>query len=234
MTRIKKPSILFIGLFFLLGACMNLKQPSKKIECYTLEYPSPKIGGLTPLPDVIRVDRFTAAPPYNTSQMIYRNQSFERNAYVYYKWQTNPGAIVTTLVNRDLRNSALFKAVLNPESRFSSSYIIEGTVDEFFEWDTPEAWKAVLGVSVILTKKNTERISNTILFQKTYRQVQACRRKHPKAVAEAMSQAMSKISDEIIKDVYDYLNKGKINSTSANHSAKRRQNIFAGYAAEAF
>ena len=205
MKRIKKPPILLIGLFLLLGACMNLKQPSKKIEYYTLEYPSPKIGDLTPLPDVIRIDRFATASPFNTSQMIYRNQSFERNTYVYYKWQTNPGAIVTTLVNRDLKNSGLFKAVLNPGSRFSSLYIIEGTVDEFFEWDTPDAWKAVLGVSIILTKKNTEKISNTILFQKTYHDVQTCRRKHPEAVAGAMSQALSKISEEIIKDVYDYL-----------------------------
>jgi ABC-type uncharacterized transport system auxiliary subunit len=226
MTRIKKPSILFIGLFFLLGACMNLKEPSQEIQYYTLEYPSPKINALPPLPDVIRIDRFTTAPPYNTSQIIYRDQSFERNAYVYYKWQTSPGAIVTTLVNRDLRNSGLFKAVLNPESRFFSSFVIEGTVDEFFEWDTPDAWKAVLGLSVILTKKNSERISDTILFQKTYHQVQACRIKHPKAVAEAMSQALSTISEELIRDVYDCLKKDKINTVSTNQSEQRRQDIF--------
>jgi ABC-type uncharacterized transport system auxiliary subunit len=205
MKRTNKPFILFIGLFLLLGACMNLKQPAKKIDYYTLEYPSPQIGALPPLPYVIRVDRFTTASPYNTSQIIYRNQSFETNAYVYHKWQSTPGAFVTTLVNRDLKNSGLFKAILNPESQFSSSYIIEGTVDEFFEWDTPDAWKAVLGVSIILTKKNTEEISNTILFQKTYHQTQRCRLKHPKAVAEAMSRALSKISEEMIKDVYDCL-----------------------------
>ncbi len=234
MQRIKKPHVLLTGLVLFLGACMNLNQPSKKIECYTLEYPSPQISALTPLPCVVRIDRFTTAPPFNTSQMIYRNQTFERNAYVYYRWETNPGAIVTTLVNRDFKNSGLFQAVLNPESRFSSSYNIEGTVDEFFEWDTPAAWKAVLGVSIILTRKNTDKISNTILFQKTYHQDQACRRKHPKAVAEAMSRALSKISEEIIKDVYDCLKKDKINTTSANQSAKRRRNIFTGYTAEIF
>ena len=208
MKRINKPFILFISLSLLLVACMNLKQPTKKIEYYTLEYPSPKIDDVTPLPYVIRVDRFTTTPPYNTTQIIYRDRSFERNAYVYHKWQTNPGAIVTTLVNRDMKNSALFKAVLNPESRLSSSYIVEGTVEEFFEWDAPKAWKAVLGVSIILTKKNTGDIDNTILFQKTYHQAQQCQRKHPKAVAEAMSQALSKISKEIIKDVYHRLKNG--------------------------
>jgi ABC-type uncharacterized transport system auxiliary subunit len=208
MKRINKPFFLVIGSVLLLGACMNLKQPAIKVEYYTLEYPSPQFDGLTPLPYIIQVDRFTTAAPYNTSQIIYRNQSFERNAYVYHNWQTNPGAIVTTLVNRDLKNSGLFKAVLNPESRFSSSYSVEGSVDEFFEWDEPNTWKAALGISIILTKKDPQDMSNTILFQKTYHQTQKCRRKHPKAVAEAMSRALSEISKMMIKDIYDCLKNG--------------------------
>ncbi|MGD8449058.1 MAG: hypothetical protein PVF36_07465 [Desulfobacterales bacterium] len=44
-----------------------------------------------------------------------------------------------------------------------------------------------------------------ILFQKTYREEAPCKRKNPRALAEAMSYAMSKISEQIIKDVYDCL-----------------------------
>ncbi|MEJ2656027.1 MAG: ABC-type transport auxiliary lipoprotein family protein [Desulfobacterales bacterium] len=205
MKQINKCLILFVGLFLLLGACMNLKQPAEKIEYYALEYPSPQIDDLPPLPYVLRVDRFTTSSSYNTSQMIYRDRSFKRKAYIYHKWQTTPGALVTALVNRDMKNSGLFKAILSPGSRFSPSYIIEGTVDEFFEWDTSDAWKAILSVSIILSKKNSEDISESILFQKTYHQAQVCRRKHPKAVAGAMSRALSKISEEMIKDVYDCL-----------------------------
>jgi cholesterol transport system auxiliary component len=184
---------------------VSLKQPVNKIEYYTLEYPPPQIGTLNPLPHVIRMDRFTAAPPYNTSQIIYRDQSFKRDAYVYYRWQTNPGAIVTTLLNRDIKNSGLFKAVLDPGSRFSPSYMIEGTVDEFFEWDTQNAWKAILTVSIMLTEKNKNDTKNRILFQKTYRKAEICQEKKPKAVAEAMSLGLSKISKEMITDIYDCL-----------------------------
>jgi ABC-type uncharacterized transport system auxiliary subunit len=197
--------LIFLSLPILFGACASLNKPTNKIEYYTLEYPPPQMETLNPLPHVIRMHRFTAAPPYNTTQIIYRDQSFKRNAYVYYRWQTNPGATVTTLLNRDINNSGLFKAVLDPSSRFSSSYMIEGTVDEFFEWDTQNAWKAILTVSVILTEKNKNDIKNRILYQKTYRKAEICQQKKPKAVAEAMSQALSKISDEMIKDVYDCL-----------------------------
>jgi ABC-type uncharacterized transport system auxiliary subunit len=205
MKWFNKFFFLFLSLPILFGACVSLKQPVNKIEYYTLEYPPPKIKTLHPLPHVIRMDRFTVAPPYNTSQIIYRDQSFKRNAYVYYRWQTNPGATVTTLLKRDIKNSGLFKAVLNPGSRFSSQYMIEGTVDEFFEWDAQNAWKAILTVSIILTEKNKNDIKNRILYQKTYRKAEICQQKKPKAVAEAMSQALSKISEEMIIDVYDCL-----------------------------
>lgn len=197
--------LLFLSFPILFGACVSLNQPVKKIEYYTLEYPLPQIKTLNPLPHVIRMDRFTVAPSYNTSQIIYRDQSFKREAYVYYRWQTNPGAIVTTLLHRDIKNSGLFKAVLDPGSLFSSPYRIEGTVDEFFEWDTQKAWKAILTVSIILNEKDQKDIKNRILFQKTYRKAEICQQKKPKAVAEAMSQALSKISEEMIIDVYDSL-----------------------------
>ncbi len=205
MKWFNKFFLLFLSLPILFVACVSLKQPVNKIEYYTLEYPPPQIKPLHPLPHVIRMDRFTVAPSYNTSQIIYRDQSFKRNAYVYYRWQTNPGATVTTLLKRDIKNSGLFKAVLNPGSRFSSPYMIEGTVDEFFEWDTQNAWKAILTVSIILTEKNKNDIKNRILYQKTYRKAEICQQKKPKAVAEAMSQALSKISEELIIDVYDCL-----------------------------
>ena len=197
--------LLFLSLPILFGSCVSLKQPVNKIEYYTLEYPPPQLETLNPLPYVIRMDRFTAAPPYNTTQIIYRDQSFKRNAYVYYRWQTNPGATVTTLLNRDIKNSGLFKAVIDSGSRFSPSYMIEGTVDEFFEWDAQNAWKAILTVSIILTEKDNIDIKNRILFQKTYRKAELCKQKRPKALAEAMSLALSKISKEMIIDVYDYL-----------------------------
>jgi len=197
--------LIFISLPILFGACVSLKQPVNKIEYYTLEYPPPQMETLSPLPHVIRMDRFTVAPPYNTSQIIYRDRSFKRDTYVYYRWQPNPGAIVTTLLNRDIKNSGLFKAVLEAGSRFSSSHMIEGTVDEFFEWDTQNEWKAILTVSIILTEKNKNDIKNRILYQKTYRKAEVCQQKKPRAVAEAMSQALSKISEEMIKDVYDCL-----------------------------
>ena len=95
--------------------------------------------------------------------------------------------------------------MIDSGSRFSPSYMIEGTVDEFFEWDAQNAWKAILTVSIILTEKDKIDIKNRVLFQKTYRKAEICKQKRPKALAEAMSQALSEISKEMIMDVYNSL-----------------------------
>ncbi|MBW1887574.1 MAG: membrane integrity-associated transporter subunit PqiC [Deltaproteobacteria bacterium] len=208
MKLYRKIFFLFIGLSLLFCACLNLKQPRNKIEFYTLEYHPPQLGDLKPLPFVIRLERFIVAPTYDTNRIIYRDQSFKRDAYAYYKWRANPGDLITHFLNRDIRHSGLFKAVLPFDSRSAASHMLEGTVDEFFEWDTKENWKAVLSISIILMADTEPDISKRIIFQKSYRATSVCQQKHPRALAKSMSQAMEEISGQIIKNIYSYLRGG--------------------------
>jgi len=207
MSYYRKTFFLLLGILIFLGACFNLKQPSHKIEFYTLEYDPPQLTGLKPLPFVIRVERFSVAPEYNSSRIIYRDKSFTRDTYVYYRWRANPADLVTSFLSRDAQQSGLFKAVLPYDSRFPSSFLLEGSVDEFFECDTEERWEAVLSVSITFMKKNEPGSNKKILFQKHYHAREPCDRKNPRALAEAMSRAMSAVSKEIIESLYTCLKK---------------------------
>ena len=109
---------------------------------------------------------------------------------------------MTYLLRRDLQQSGLFKAVVSRESRLPSVYVLEGSVDEFLEWNKEMGWEAFLSLSVILMQENEPDISKKILFQKTYFSNKPCRQKNPGALAEAMSSAMSEISKQIIIDIY--------------------------------
>lgn len=203
----KKISVLLLGLCLPLGACLNLRQPSHKIDYYTLEYDPPQISGVKPLSVVVRIERFSVAPSYNTNRIIYRNSSFKRNAYVYHQWRASPADLVTHFLSRDMKQCNLFQAVLSYDSRFASSYVLEGSVDEFFEWDTDKTWKAVLSLTVLLMAEKEPDVSKKILFQKTYRVNELCKQKNPQAMAKAMSQAMAKVSEKITKDIYSLLSK---------------------------
>ena len=196
--------LFFCSLFFLAG-CSALQKTKPKIHHFTLEYTVPKIEGLKPLQAVLRVDRFGVAPAYNSNRMIYQDKSFKRDEYVYSKWIANPGNIATYFLARDLRDSGLFKAAFTYKSHLAASYAVEGSVDEFFEWDTPEGWKAVLGVNITLVVLNEPDVSKRILFQKSYRVIKPCKDEHPRGLAETMSLAMREVSEKIIRDIYTVL-----------------------------
>ncbi len=205
MDRYARFLCLLIILSVCLGGCFNLKQPSRKMDYYMLEYESPKTEGRKPVSVVVRVERFSVAPTCNTNRIVYRDTSFKRNTYSYHQWRANPGDLVTHFLNRDLMGSGLFRAVLSHDSRSPSSHVLEGSVDEFFEWDRNDRWMAVLSLSITLMVDKEPDVSKRILFQKTYSTKQACSRKNPQSLAEAMSRAMAELSREIMEDIYGHV-----------------------------
>ena len=198
--------ILFVILLVVVG-CLGKQLSIPRTDYYTLEYDPNKFENLKPLSIVIRIDRFSVAPLYNTNKIIYKTKRFKQNAYNYHKWHANPGDMVTYFLLRDMKQSSLFKAIFEPGVRFSPSHVISGTVDEFFEQDEKGSWKAVLSVSITLIIENEPDISKRILFQKSYNTNKKCGRKNPRALANAMSSAMAGISEMIITDVYKSLSK---------------------------
>lgn len=205
MNGIKTLRLLSPILCLLILSCMNFKQPSNKIEYYTLEYEAPVPKEVTPVSEVIRVFRFTVAPTYNTNQLVYRDQAYKRETYHYHKWRANPGDLVSYYLTRDLKRSGLFMAVLPYDSKIPSSCMLEGTVDEFYEWDTAQSWSAVLTLTVTLMAENEPDISRRVLLQKTYSVREPCEQKNPRFLAQAMSRAMAKISGEIMHDIHNRL-----------------------------
>jgi cholesterol transport system auxiliary component len=194
-----------MGLALLLSACLDLKQPSNKIDYYSLEYDPPRIGDRQPLAEVIMVEQFSVTPLYNTSKIIYRERSYKRSAYTYHKWRANPGATVTYLLARDMQQSQLFKAVVTRHSRLPHAYLLEGSVDEFLEFDTTDGCQAVLTLSIVLMAANEPDLDKKIRLQKTYQMSKPCERQNPDAFVKAMSHAMAEASEKIINDVYQNL-----------------------------
>jgi ABC-type uncharacterized transport system auxiliary subunit len=206
MVRYQKITGVLLGLTLSLTGCLNLKQPRNQIEYYTLEYETAPAGNHLPLlNEVIRVKQFSVSPVYNSNRIIYRDKSFIRQAYTYYKWRANPADLVTYYLMRDMQTSGRFKAVVSRNSSVPASCLLEGTVDDFLESDGMKTWEAVLEVSLVLMDENEPDISRKILFQKSYRARKPCRQKTPQALAAAMSLAMSEVTSQIINNIYNVL-----------------------------
>jgi ABC-type uncharacterized transport system auxiliary subunit len=202
MTARTVPFTLLLLVSFLLPACVDLKQPYREIVYYTLEYSPPEFPELDPLPAIVRVERFTVAPEYDSERIIYRDEAHARNAYAYHRWRARPGRLTGDFLARDLRRSGLFQAVFTEQSGRWADYALEGSVEEFLEWDQEEQWLAVLSIAVTLLAPPEKNISQRIVFQKTFSARRPAARKHPQAVAEAMSLAMTEISAEVIRAIH--------------------------------
>jgi ABC-type uncharacterized transport system auxiliary subunit len=205
MTLTQRSLILLV--LFSCCACSSLKQPGQKIDYYTLEYEPPQVQGIATLPFVLKVERFSVSPMYNTLQIIYRDRSFRREAYPYERWRAGPGDLVTYYLSRDFKHSDLFRAVAPHESRVEPSLIMEGSVDEFFEWDSDDGWKAVLTVSTVLLSHPEPDPSKRIIFQKTFHAVKPCRKRNVASLSEAMSEAMAEVSAQVIRTTVQHLAK---------------------------
>lgn len=196
---------MMVLLLFIMGACTSLQQPSLRVDHYTLEYAPPPPVGRQALSVILRVERFSVAASYNTQQMVYREGSFKRETYAYHRWRANPGDLVSDNLARDMRQSGLFQAVVQEGSTVAATHIVEGSVDEFFEWSSGEGWKAALTVTATLIKAKEIDTSKKILFQQRFHVLQPCREKSPTGFAEAMSEAMSRVSGQIMKTMHEHL-----------------------------
>jgi ABC-type uncharacterized transport system auxiliary subunit len=204
MHRLRTVLVLLLGSFLLFGGCFGGKT-SQNVEFYVLEYDPPKISGLEPISAVILVERLNVAPEYASNQIIYRDKSYKRDTYAYHKWRTTPKELVTQLLERDLKRSGLFKAVLASNSTFPATHKLGGSVDEFFEWDNEKSWKAVLSISITVVAEDEKDENKKILLQKSYHSEKPSKHRNPRSLAEAMSLAMAEISENIIRDVYNLL-----------------------------
>lgn len=208
IQRIQKPFFLFLSgcLFFcliLLAGCLNLQRPARYVEQYTLEYSPPEISGLAFIEASLTLDRFQEARAFNTSAMIYRPEPFKLDAYQYHRWRVHPADLVGDHLLRDLRKSALFRAVFSHLDPQEGRFILEGGVEEFLEIEEQNQRQAVLALSVTLLDSSARRLPDRVLFQKRYRFQEPLEEKTPRGLAKGLSQAMRKCSEALIRDVHE-------------------------------
>jgi ABC-type uncharacterized transport system auxiliary subunit len=154
------------------------------------------------LPTVLRVDRFSAAPPFNSPAIVYADKGLHRNAYASHQWIAPPGEVLAFVLARDLRHSGGFQGVLPPDATTYATHVVNGWLEECLEVDRPEGWTAVLSLHITVSAAREPDLSRRVLLQKSYRTTSPTTEKTPAALAEAMSRAAAQASSAIVEDIY--------------------------------
>jgi ABC-type uncharacterized transport system auxiliary subunit len=185
---------------FLASCFPGGKQPYA-VQLYTLEYAFSAPTD-TRLDEVVRIDRFFATQSYNTSAMFYRPEPYKMVAYNYHRWRMSPADMVAERLLRDFGSSGLFRAVFSYKEKEDSRFVVDGGVEEFLQSREDGDWCVILSVQVNLLDRDRSNTRERLLFQKRYRSVEPVVKESPAEFARGMSRAMSKVSEEILKDVY--------------------------------
>lgn len=207
MKRLANTALLLV-LLFLAAGCAGTKGAAVAFDYYTLEYDTALKKEVPPekmLPVVLRVDRFAAAPEYETDRMVYRDATNRRSVYYYHKWRAVPADLVTFFLRRDLAESGWFAGVLGPESGSANTHVLDGTVEEFLEWDNETSCEAVITVNVALLDPRETDATKHVLLQQRFTARKECEARRPVFVARAMSGAMAQLSLEIGAALHEVL-----------------------------
>lgn len=197
---------LLIAAALMLNACVGSQSPIL-VKQWILEYPPPAVKRSDPLDVSLKLERFSAAMAYVSSDMVYSPAPSERAIYPYDRWRVSPADLVGDMFLRDLRNSVLFMAVLSPQQRGPARFRLEGGVEKFLEVDEGQNWQAVLAVTLTLIDTKQKRLPGLVVFQKNYQQGATIADKSAAGLAAAMGEAMARISPVMIKDVHQAVKK---------------------------
>jgi ABC-type uncharacterized transport system auxiliary subunit len=190
-----------VSIVLSLVACSFGGKPSVMVEQYALEYPPPSVQSISPMDEVIRLERFSVAQVFNHVKMVYRQKPTQYNDYAYHRWRANPGDMVGDSLLRDLRTAGIFKSVFSYRDMENTPFILKGGVGEFYESDEKDGRKAILSVHITLIDTTSGELAKQIIFQKNYRYEEPVTEKTVQGFAQAMSRAVEKLSGQVITNI---------------------------------
>jgi ABC-type uncharacterized transport system auxiliary subunit len=195
-----KAAIVFVALVLCAGCLQRTKVPYVA-DYFTFDYSLPASPGLSPVDGLVRVERFSVAQAFNSMAMVFKPEAYRFDSYPYSRWRVNPGDMTGDFLIRDLRKAGLFRGVFSHHNDEPVRFVLNGDIEEFFEYDEGTAGNAILAVNVSLLDMKEKEITRRLRFQKTYRYSKILDQKSPEGFAKAMSTNMALFSEQLIRDL---------------------------------
>jgi ABC-type uncharacterized transport system auxiliary subunit len=192
-----------IVLSFLIAGCVGGGKPQYNVENYLLSYAAPSSDKLDALAASIKLDRFSIAATYNSTNMIFRNDTYSLDSFNYSRWAVNPADMIADSLLRDMRASGLFRAIFSRYEGDEERFLISGGIEEFYLRMDKSNKTAVISIVISLKDTWKKETGKRMMFQKKYVREEPLQELSPRGYSQAASQAMLVISQQIINDIYE-------------------------------
>jgi uncharacterized lipoprotein YmbA len=185
---------LIVGLCLSLAGC-GLTTPRPEVHHYTLALrvadPTASAAKAT-----LVVRPLSAHDPYNQERLVYRSSPYQLDFYNSHRWAAAPTEQVAEWTRQYLRSAGLFSAV-SPTGDGMADFTLNGRIRQCDEVDHDNTWEAILSVDFWLTRSD----QRTPLWFHTYTATQTTAKRHPSAIAEAMSHNLETILGRLAGDL---------------------------------
>lgn len=175
--------------------CVKIKKAYPDKRNYVLEAQRPDSSPRTPpRADSICVRNFTVSPRYESGELVYRHSELNYAADFYNRFFVSPEILVTEETRTWLKESGMFRNMLEPGSHAIPQYILEGYVATM-QGDFRKSPLAVLEIQFLVS--DGADAPGRILMQKDYRREVPL----PKAEANALVQGLNQALAQILQDL---------------------------------
>ncbi len=200
---------LLIGISLSLTSCISLKSDYPKITYYRLPQKTVQKGipagsavsSVLSVREILLVKTFTIDTEFDTEQILALNGTSEIQPYNYFRWIAEPRELVTAYVVNHLQASGNFVGgVMTETTSVAPTLQMECRIAEFVARNMGNgAPSAAITLHVVVQRASGA--NSPVILQKTYSQTSPRTNGEAASIPEAMSEALSKITDAMIVDI---------------------------------
>jgi cholesterol transport system auxiliary component len=192
--------LLLLALVSLLTGCLS--RPALHTQTLAFDPPAdlpPK--GATRSQRVVSIRSLRVAAPFDDRSLVYRVRDFSYEADPYAEFLVSPGESLRPPIRSWMRQSDLFKTVVEPGSALKPNTMAEITVLELYgDFREPPEPAAVLTVRFVLLD-SPEGIAGKLAFEGEYSRRVLLKAKSAHALMAGWNEALNQILDQLGSDL---------------------------------
>jgi cholesterol transport system auxiliary component len=182
------------------SAGCSLTKPQPAVHHYALALQLPVPVSSTATTSLV-IHPLTARVPYDQERLVYRTSPYAFDLYNSHRWASSPAEQVTHWTRRYLQATGIFSQVF-PTTDGNADIILGGVVRQCEELDHETTWEAALSIDFWLTRAN----ERSPFWFRSYSVTKSASRRNPEAIAEAMSQGLADILQQLTTDISPIVN----------------------------
>ena len=138
--------------------------------------------------------------PYDDDRLVYRKGPHELAFYHYHQWVGIPPRMIRDRLLEELRAWGRFSKVMGLPGQEEPDWVVSGRILAFEEVDHPDRWDARVEVFLAVDRMGPQGDRLPVLAR-VYRIEETAQKRHPSAVAAALSRALDALFEEFREEL---------------------------------